>query len=223
MALTRADIATATRQYLDEVNAGVTVTGTIMTNAINRSQRRLNRETEYNRVDVQIALATGTREYTLTGTTTKIYRARLGGTRIRLDPTSVARLDNEEPGWENGTAGTPSRYYTNGKYFGVHPKPHSVAAAGTVYLNVLQTPANLSAAGSSPSWCPDEYHDTIAKLTAVDLAGGFLATTDAAPNRAGWLYDEYQREVQEMKRLATRRSAEYTGGFRPTGYANFRR
>lgn len=223
MALTRSDIGTAAREYLEEIDAGVTVTGTIMVNAINRAQRELNRDTEYNRHERQIALATSTREYTLAGTHTKIYRATLGGTRIKLDPTSVARLDTENPGWEGGTAGTPSQYYTNGAYFGLVPKPHGTAASGTVYYNALVTPANLSATGSSPTWCPDEYHDTIAKRVAVDLAGGFLATTDGATTRAGWLYDQYLREVQEMKRLAVRRSQEYTGGFRPTGYSTFRR
>jgi len=224
MALTRADIATAARRYLDEVNAGVTVTGAHMTDAINRAMRELNRVTEYNRVGVQVALATSTREYTMTGTTTKIYRVRLGtgSSRVKLDPTSIARLDDEEPGWEAATAGTPSRYYTNGKYIGFVPKPHSTAASGTVYMNVLQTPSSLSSATATPSWCPDEYHDTIAKRTALDLAGGMLASTDFAGSRAGWLYDQYLRDAQEMKRLAVRRSQEYVGSFKPTGYSTFR-
>ena len=217
---TRAEIATAAREYLDEINAGVTVTGTIMTNAINRSQRELNRITEYNRLERTITTTTSTREYTMTGTHTKIYRVRYGPTYKKLDPTSVARLDNENPGWEGGTAGTPSGYYAHGPKFGLQPKPD---ATGTVYYNTLVTPANLSASGSSPSWCPNEYHDTLAKGVAIDLAGGQLATTDSSQNRAGWLYSQYMRDAQEMKRLAVRRSAEYTGGFKPTGYERFRR
>lgn len=222
---TRAQIATAAREYLEEIDSGITVTGTIMANAINRAQRELNRETEYNRHSRALAITTGTREYTISSTHTKLYRVCLGtgSSRIRLDPTSTARLDSDEPGWDAATAGTPSYYYADGKYLGLHPKPHEAAAAGTVYYKALVTPPDLSAAGSSPSWCPDEYHDTIAKRTAVDLAGGFLATTDGSPNRGAWLYDQYLADVREMKRLAVRRSQEYTGGFRPTGYGSFRR
>lgn len=223
MPLSRGDIGTAIRHYMEEQGSTAYVTGTVIKNAIDRTQRRLNRETEYNRADVTIALQTSVREYTISGTTTKIYRVRLGTAKTKLDPTSIAKLDKDSEGWENATAGTPTEYYCEGPVIGFVPKPHSTAAATVAYANCLRTPGNLTNATTVPTWCPGEFHDTIAKGGAIDLLGGFLATTEGAQVRTSWLYNEYLRDVQEMKQLATGRSQEYTGGFKPTGYASFRR
>jgi hypothetical protein len=217
----RAEIGTAVRNYISELGVGL-VTGTIVTNAINRSMRRINQDARINRGDLTKSLQTGVREYALGGTIMDVYQVRLGtgSSRIRLKPTSRAALDRDSGNWEAGTHGTPSQYYLDGMYLGVHPKPGGTA---TAYIRCLQNPANLSNATSAPSWLPVFFHDTIAKGAAVDLANGFLGDTEKSTNRLSMLYQEYIKEVMELRRLATNRSREYQARITPKGYETFGR
>ncbi len=159
----------------------------------------------------------------------KPYRASLYATATRYTTTQyiVPRTDNEHI-YKCTTAGTtsatePTWPTTSGSH----------ATAGTVafmeygpskaHLRCLQTPSSLANATSTPSWCPVDYHDTIAKGAAIDLAGGFDADAENAPVRVTRLYQEYLAEVADLRRLSTNRSREYTSRLSPTGYGTFRR
>lgn len=220
----RVDMGTAVRQYLGNLGVGE-VTGTLVVRALDRSARRINNITKLNKVDITVALQTGVREYTMPTATMDVYRVRIGtgSSRKRLKPTTVAALDRDEGDWEAGTAGTPTRYYTDGMKMGFVPKPHGTAAAGTIYVNCLQNPSPLSTASSQPSWCPAHGHDTIAKGAAIDIAGGFLAGDDGSQVRLTTLYQEYLQEVADIRRMSLGRSREYQPQVRVKGYDGFRR
>ena len=220
----RSDIATAARDYLHEVDT-IDVTPTVMARAINRSQLKLNADTGYNRADVTIAMQTGVWEYNIPTTALDVYSVRIGvgANRQKLDPTSKSMLDREYGDWESATAGTPTQYYLDGGKIGVHPKPHGVAAGTTLWAWSVKNPSSLSATGSVPTWLPIRYHDTIAKGAAIDIAGGFSATSEGSNSRIAKLYSEYLGEVREIRKLANARSKETTPTLSVRGYGTYRR
>jgi hypothetical protein len=222
--MNRSNMATAVRNYLNELGTGE-VTGTVIVNALDRSSRRINSTAKINKGDISIALQTGVREYSFPTAAMDVYRVRIGtgANRKRLEPTSYASLDREYGDWEAATAGTPTKYYTDGMIFGVYPKPHSTAAGTTVYVRCLQNPSPMANATTSPTWLPARWHDTIAKCAAIDLAGGFLSTTEGMEIKKSNLYQEYLEEVMQLKAISSDRSNEQTPRIRVTGYETFRR
>lgn len=123
----RSDIATAARSYLGELGAGF-VTGTILTQAINRAQRRVNRDTTFNRSEATLSIKAGTREYSLPTAALDLYEVRLGtgADRKYLDPTSRSELRRDVGDWESATSGTSTEYWTDGMKIGFHPKPQVI-------------------------------------------------------------------------------------------------
>jgi len=92
-----------------------------------------------------------------------------------------------------------------------------------VYIRCLKDPDDLANGTSQPTWCPRRYHETIAKAAAIDIAGGFDAEGGGNETRLQKLYQEYLREVADMRRLAAHRSTEYTPRVKPSGYSTYRR
>jgi hypothetical protein len=211
--MNRAEIATATRQYLHELGTSY-VTGTVMLNAIQRAGRRINRESKMYVGDITLTLATGTYEYAFPTACIEVKRVRLGTSRTRL--TSMAPSDADET-----LTGTPTRYYTEGQLIGFD---RAYATAPTsAYIRCVKSPGPLSSASSVPTWLPSDYHDTYSKCAAIDLAGGFEAGEENMPIRQSTLYMEYLAEIRDITAIAANRSQEHTQKIRPTGYQAFRR
>ncbi len=137
-------MATAVRQYLNELGTTY-VTATIVANALDRANRKLNTDTEYNRADATLSIKGGTREVGLPTTVLEVYRVRLGtgSQRVRLTPASMSGMDRDNADWEAGTYGTPTKYYFDGNLMGFDPLPRarSAWASSTLYaLNDLVRP-----------------------------------------------------------------------------------
>lgn len=139
--MNRASMGTAVREQLNEL--GVTyVTGTILLGALNRANRKLNTDTEYNRADATVSIKGGTREVSIPTSVLEVYRVRLGtgSQRVRLNPASISGMDRDDADWEAGTYGTPTKYYFDGNLMGFDPLPRARAAwaGSTLYaLNDL--------------------------------------------------------------------------------------
>lgn len=89
-----------------------------------------------------------------------------------------------------------------------------------VYIRCNRSVASMSTATSSPTWCPSDYHETIAKGAAWDIASGIDAE-NVSPARLQRLYEEYLREKNEVKALAEGRSRHINKYLKPTGYESF--
>jgi hypothetical protein len=222
--MSRAAIGTLARQYLMQLGAGF-VTGTILNNTVNLACREVQRDTNVYRAYVPINLVANKRDYALAGSVMQVYRVTIGtGTnRKRLEPTDMESLDRDEPGWDAGTAGTPTRYYISGGYIGFDPKPHTVAAATTAYMWCSCNAPTLDQAASQPTWLPAAWHDTLAKRTAIDIAGGFDADNPNSPMRQSWLYQEYLQDTAQIRTMASHRPVENSPHVRMKGYSTFRR
>jgi len=140
----RGTMATAVRHHLNDLGTTY-VTGTILANALDRANRKLNTDTEYNRADATLSIKGGTREVSLPTTVLEVYRVRLGtgSQRVRLTPASMSGMDRDNADWEAGTYGTPTKYYFDGNLMGFDPLPRARAAwaSSTLYaLNDIVRP-----------------------------------------------------------------------------------
>jgi len=217
--MNRLTMVTAVRQLLNEVG-GSYVTGTIIIDSLNRSQRRLNSDTQYYRVDSTLTSTTTSRTISLPMYVENILRVRWGSEKTRLEPTSLEALDRESTGWENATAGVPLNYYLDGGVIGFDPKP---STATSVYMYHVKTPSELANGTSVPSWIPTRFHDTIVIRAAIDIASGFDASNVTNNTRLQQWYASYQEDVKDIKTIANSRSKEYSSRITVTGYGQFRR
>lgn len=218
--MTRIEIATAVRTYLNEIGSTL-MSGTVINNQINASCRKLNTDTDWNRQEYQITLTTSVQKYDIRGDMETIYRVTHGASRKRLDETSIAMLDIEDSDWESATAGTPTQFAVDGMNIFLIPKPD---CSGTIYVWGTQTPADMTTHTAVPTWCPTRFHDTIAKLTAIDLATSQMADgQDVSNTRLQRLYTDYVQEVKQLRDLLNNRQINRVGRIIPTGYSTYRR
>lgn len=218
MGLTRSQIGSAARYYLHEMNVDH-ITSTVMNANINMAQRDVNRDCRFYRGWLNIALQTGVRDYTLSGSAMEVLRGRIGtgANTKKLDATSLQDLDGDDANWEAGTAGTPTKYYIDGNTIGLDPMPHAAAAATVAHFRCVLSPADLAAATTQPTWCPNDYRDLISKKAAIITAYGYDG--DDGPNqvRLQALYNEYARDALGLRKLAERRARDHQPRMRVTG------
>ena len=91
-----------------------------------------------------------------------------------------------------------------------------------VYLRSLLEPRTLTV-GSIPYWLPRRYHITIAKGAAVEITRGFSAEDAASSPRFNAIYQEYLKETDKVRALASHRSIAQIPRITVTGYGTFRR
>lgn len=138
-----------------------------------------------------------------------LYQCKVAG-------TSAGTVANE-PTWPTTIDGTTGEGPTS-------PRLQWKQIGSTlVYMRCLKNPVDITTVATAPTWLPVRYHDTLAKCMALDIAGAYLADDQSSPIRHTNLYQEYLMEVKEMRDLAHRRTREYTGQLRPTGYETYRR
>lgn len=279
--MNRAEIATATRRYLNELSVAY-MGAQMMYDAINEAYRQLNDDARYYRTTTWIDISSGQMQYQMSASVMDVYRVRLGtgAFATRLKPTDIHRVDTENDSWESVSGGTPAEYYTNGGVLGlVNPPPavrpawqanksyspgdivrpttpngywYRCTKAGTsgssqpswptekgasvtdgsvqwtvggstrVYMLVLSDVPALSAATSVPVF-PTRFHHTIAKLAAINIAGGYNADSRGSQPRIAKLYQEYLAERDRLRALAANRTREYMPRVMVVGYDTFRR
>lgn len=87
----------------------------------------------------QIAVVVGTKDYRLDSRVVEVRRARLSSQSRQLRKRSVAYMDNNKPGWESDSAGTPTMYLTDSTtgYITLHTTPD---AEDTLLMTVFRLP-----------------------------------------------------------------------------------
>ena len=137
--------------------------------AINAGQLEFLERTECFSVETAITLTNGTQEYDIEASIATFFvigKAGLvikivSGTKTRyiegddLLVTTVARLNQEEPGWRAVSAGTPHAVYIRpdgGRVFlGFHPKPKITGSdTWTAELPSVTIPADMTADADEP-------------------------------------------------------------------------
>ena len=195
--------------------------GTIVNQALNAAQRKLNRDTSFNRSDMTIGLHTGVQDYALGTHVLEVYGVTYGSGRRKLTATTRAALNRDSSGWDAATSSQPMSYYCDGMNIGVYPRPN--ASGSCLNIHHLRTPGDLVNPTSVPTWLPVEFQETICKAAAIDLVGGFNANGDGSAARLKKLYEDYLAEKQQLSGLAIQRSREYRATITPSGYTIFRR
>jgi hypothetical protein len=198
--------------------------------AINDAQREFNRLTECFQRQTTITLTDEVGEYDLEAVITAadyLWLSKQGPEIKKTDASAnvlyysgddfqrcdLPKLNREEPGWRNASAGTPYRWYLRDDggrvYFGLYPAP-DVQAGETweAIIPYVAQPADMSADGDVP----------------------FTASTNAKTSLAAWHqglahYGAAQMELlrknttgyQEQMQLFGGYVADYTSKQRPRG------
>lgn len=163
--------------------------------AINAAQLEWVKRTECLQKETSVSLVDATQEYDLETAITDFLRIAKEGARVKivsgtttryiegddLQVTTIARLNQEEPGWRANSAATPSKLYTRrdgGRvYVGLHPAP-SIAGTDTWTLVVpyVIQPADMSADADEPFTVSSNtlislkpWHRALAHFAAFDL------------------------------------------------------
>ena len=214
--LTRSEIATATRTKLRRFGVR-DVTGTIMVNAINAGCRRLNRDTGFNRGTVAISLSSGVNEYKLSGGMMPVFSVEYNGVPLD-DAVSRAAMNRDYYGWQKDASGTPARYFMEGMYITVHPKPTATAATYPLMTRCVKSVTELTTASATPSWLPDDYVDGVVAASACEVLEGINADSDGAAQRTQLLYNDYMNISKQIKILVNGRNPSKSGTIVPKGY-----
>lgn len=166
--------------------------------AINAAQLEWNERTECYTRQTTVALVDETQEYDLESSITDFHRLATNGVSIRITPatgdvryisgkdlvpTTIERLDDEEPGWRAVSASTPMWIYPhrNGGVInlGLHPAPDiTVGDTWVALVSYVAIAPDMSAdadqpftvsASSNPIASLRPYHRGLVHFAAYDL------------------------------------------------------
>lgn len=182
------------RRRLAEVSASYWVDLEIY-NYLNQGQQDIAIKSRCLKKWVTVTTTAGTETYDLKTSTNPfadiidisedgVYFDKNGSSKMKLIPTTEARLDAEHAGWRDASNSVPWKYYYNksSKTIGLYPKPNSSNAGAYLYISGYYKPKILNAG-------------TAAAATATTLTLATGSSTVPYPHPSADYYNNLYIEI----------------------------